>query len=62
MNEKLERKVRIENLTRCMNCLSFTTCSEPFKENMVDCGEKFVELPVDKQVVVISLIEGQKNE
>ncbi len=60
MNIKLERKLRIENLVRCMNCLSFTTCSEPFKENMADCGEKFLEMPADEQVSVIPL-GGQKE-
>ncbi|NLE04461.1 MAG: hypothetical protein GX638_06640 [Crenarchaeota archaeon] len=61
MNEKLERKVRIENVNRCLNCISFVTCSESFKENIADCGEKFVELPLDKQVLVVSLIEEQKD-
>jgi hypothetical protein len=52
MSEGLQRKLKIENLTRCMNCSVFVTCKEPFKEDIVDCSH-FQELPDEKQVVVV---------
>lgn len=55
MDEELERKLKIENLTSCMNCRKFVTCKEPFKENVVDCSHHFVEEPQERQVVVVRL-------
>ena len=60
MNEGIERKLRIENLTRCMNCSVFVTCAEPFKENVADC-DHFLELPDSEQVVVVKLNEWAKE-
>lgn len=56
MDKELERKLKIENLTRCMNCFAFVTCKEPYKENVADC-DHFVEIQSRKQVIVIGLAE-----
>jgi hypothetical protein len=56
MNEGFQRKLKIENLTRCFNCSMFVTCEEPFKEDIVDC-DHFSEIPTQKQVIVAKLIE-----
>jgi hypothetical protein len=50
------RKLKIENLTRCLNCSRFPRCGESFKENVVEC-ERVRELPTEKQVVVVKLSE-----
>lgn len=60
MDEEVERKLRIENLTRCMNCSAFVTCKESYKENVIDC-DHFVEIGEEKQVVVIRLVEWAKR-
>ena len=57
----LERKLRIENLTRCMNCEAFVTCGECEKENVVECSH-YREIPPRKQVVVVGLSEWCKDE
>jgi hypothetical protein len=56
LSKKVERKMKIENLARCMNCLGFENCKEKMKEDIVECGH-FEELPDDEQVVVVSLNE-----
>jgi hypothetical protein len=61
MDEEVDRKLRIENLTRCMNCSGFVTCREPFKEDVVDC-DHFSELPDEKQVVVVGLCEWARGK
>jgi hypothetical protein len=53
--KEAERKIKIENLTNCMNCMKFLTCREPFKENVVDCGHNFIEAPQKEQIVVVKL-------
>jgi hypothetical protein len=58
---KFERKLRIENLTRCMNCEAFVTCGECEKENVVEC-DHYKEIAPRKQVLVISLSEWCKDE
>jgi hypothetical protein len=55
-DEKLERKLKVERLGRCMNCRFFVSCREDKKENIEDCGE-FRELSSERQVVVIGLEE-----
>jgi|APFre7841882793_1041355.scaffolds.fasta_scaffold142408_1 hypothetical protein len=37
LNKKVEIKMKIENLERCMNCLGFENCEEEMKEDVVDC-------------------------
>ena len=56
MSHGPQRKLKIENLTRCMNCSVFVTCKESFKENVVDC-DHFSEIPTQKQVLVVKLVE-----
>ncbi len=60
MNNEIERKLRVENLTRCMNCAGFVACEECEKENMADC-DHFVEIGEEKRVVVIRLVEWAKR-
>jgi hypothetical protein len=54
-NERLARKLRAENLERCLNCSHFADCSE----NMVDIVvcERFDELKVDDQVIIVGLVD-----
>ena len=63
MNDKfgeLERKLMLENLTRCCNCwLIF--CSVGKKEDVVDCGD-FDEMADDLQVCIVKLCEAKKSE
>ena len=54
--KSVRRKIKIENLTRYMNCLAFVTCVEPLKEDVVECGQ-YSEVSKDKQIIVISLVE-----
>lgn len=61
MDNEIERKLRIENLTRCMNCSAFVTCKECEKENVVDC-DHFVEIADEEQIVIISLCEWAKGK
>ena len=61
MNKGLQRKLKIENLTRCMNCSVFMACREPLKEDVVDC-DHFVEIPDKEQVIVIGLCEWTKGK
>jgi hypothetical protein len=56
LNKKVERKMKIENLERCMNCLGFEICKERMKEDVVDC-DHFEELSDNEQVVVVNLNE-----
>lgn len=55
-DEKVERKMKIENLERCMNCVGFEDCKEKMKEDIVDC-DHFEELDEEDQVVVVNLNE-----
>jgi hypothetical protein len=61
MNKETERKLQIENLTRCMNCSRFGTCSEKEKENIVDCLH-YREVGVQSRVFVGSLKECCSRE
>lgn len=58
---EFDRKLKIENLTRCMNCSRFVTCEETFKENVLEC-ERVREIPAQKQVVVVELIERTRRK
>ena len=49
----LELKLRKERVERCLNCKSFKNCLEVIQE-VEECGH-FVELPLDKQVVIVDL-------
>jgi len=62
MNDTIRRKEMIQNLNRCLNCERLASCEEAFKEKIEDCGELFVELPTEKQVVIVSLCEVNKDE
>jgi hypothetical protein len=66
MKLDVQRKLGIENLTRCMNCSygfsAFTTCNEPYKERVVEC-DHFLEVPVVEQIVVVRLDQWyERNE
>lgn len=52
--ERVERKLKILNLNRCMNCSAFVSCVEPLKEDIADC-DHFDELPDEEQVGVVTL-------
>ena len=52
---KIEKKLKLENLTRCMNCELFCRC-KLVKEEMIVCS-KFSEINDDKQVVIVPLKE-----
>jgi hypothetical protein len=56
MKEETRRKLRIENLTRCMNCLAFSVCNEERKDEVV-CCEHYREIKAESQVVVVLLTE-----
>lgn len=63
ISKELDRKLKIENIERCMNCSVFVSCEEPFKENVVDCSHHFQELPESEQLVVIKLTKWcQKHD
>jgi hypothetical protein len=61
MSKGLQRKLKIENVTRCFNCSVFVTCEEPFKEDVVDC-DHFVEITEVRQVVVVKLVEWTRGK
>ncbi len=42
---ELQKKIRIQNIERCINCALFNLCVEVSKEDIVDC-EKFEETTV----------------
>ena len=50
----LELKLRKERVERCLNCENFRKCQEVIQEIEV-CGH-FIELPLNKQSVVVSLV------
>ena len=54
--KSVRRKIKIENLIRCMNCSVFVTCVEDLKENVVEC-DHYSEVSKEKQVIVIPLSE-----
>lgn len=56
LDENIEKKLKIENLTRCCSCKLFQKCKEPFKEDIVDC-DHFSELPENEQIVIVRLAE-----
>lgn len=56
MNKETDRKLKIENLERCLNCSLFAGCLEPKKEDIADC-DHFSELSSAKQVLIIALAE-----
>lgn len=54
MNEELERKLKRERVTVCLNCKKFVECDDIGKyEQCVD----YSELDVSKQVIVVGLKE-----
>jgi len=55
---KIEKKLKIENLERCLNCSCFNRCLE-LKEEVALC-EKFKEVPMKKQLVIVSLEENSR--
>ena len=52
---KIEKKLKIENLTRCLNCALFCKCRLQ-KEEIIVC-EKYREIDVERQVVIVPLKE-----
>ena len=56
MKIDLDEKLRLENLTRCINCSRFVSCEEHRKETLVDCW-LFLEIPPRKQIVILSVTE-----
>jgi hypothetical protein len=57
MKEETTRKLKIENLTRCMNCSGFVACCELRKEDIVDC-QNFKEVGLENQVTLVNLKEA----
>jgi hypothetical protein len=54
--ESVERKLKILNLNRCLNCAAFSSCEESLKEDVAEC-ELFDELPDKNQVIITKLVE-----
>jgi hypothetical protein len=54
--ENEEKKLKILNLTRCLNCSLFISCLEQLKEDIAEC-ERFDELPDKMQVIITKLVE-----
>ena len=52
---KIEKKLKLENLIRCINCALFCQCGLQ-KEEIVVC-DKFREINVKKQLIIVSLDE-----
>ena len=52
-SDEVKRKLKIENLERCMNCRLFTHC--PLVKDEIVCCSKFQEVDVNEQVVVVGL-------
>ena len=52
---KVEKKLKLENLTRCINCALFCQC-ELRKEEMIVC-DRFKEINTKKQLIIVSLEE-----
>ena len=62
--DRLERKLKIENLERCLNCKSFLKCTL-LKEEVSICSS-FEEIPLKKQLIIVNLkaysrLKGTKN-
>ena len=58
---KVEKKLKIENIERCLNCKLFIECEER-KEEVVVCN-RFKETPAKDQLVVVRLsLYGKKLE
>jgi hypothetical protein len=63
--ERVALKMKISNIERCLNCELFSDCPHQ-KEEMITC-EKFSQLPIGKQLIVVSLeqfgkLHGIKNQ
>jgi hypothetical protein len=52
-SDEVKRKLRVENLERCMNCRQFTHC--PLIKDEIVCCAKYQEVDEKEQVVVINL-------
>ena len=52
---KIEKKLKLENLTRCLNCRLFCDCDLK-KEEMIVC-DRFKEINVKKQLIIVPLEE-----
>ena len=63
-SERLTRKLRTENGERCLNCTNFSDCQENMAE--IAICEKFNEIKIEDQAIVVGLAEysrlkGTKN-
>ena len=56
--EDLERKLRIERFERCLNCKNFWKCGET--KDLIEICEHFEEEPIERQKVVVNLVEFSK--
>jgi hypothetical protein len=56
--DRLEKKLKSENIERCLNCKLFCKCIE-LKEEVCTC-ERFRELPLREQLIVVNLAEFSK--
>lgn len=56
--EIASRKLQVSNIERCLNCERFSECEER-KEEIVIC-DKFKELNVKRQLIIVSLVEYSK--
>jgi len=55
---KVEKKLKLENIERCLNCKLFSDCPET-KEEVIVCS-KFKEIPVKQQLVIVKLSDYSK--
>jgi hypothetical protein len=56
--DRIEKKLKIENIKRCPNCRLFSSCTE-MKEEIVVCS-RFKEIPIKEQLIVVNLAEYSK--
>jgi hypothetical protein len=53
-NEKLQGKLRLENLERCLNCNRFALCHMSNKEDIVECI-LFGEVETNLRKIIVDL-------
>lgn len=61
LSKQTERKLKLENIERCLNCQEFLNCKICQKEDLTECAHKYTELPEEQQVVIISMDEWSKK-
>jgi len=56
--DRLEKKLKVENIERCLNCELFIKCIER-KEEIV-CCQRFKETLLSEQLIIVNLTEYSK--